>query len=88
MDRVAPETWYAVGLFFSLILGPFIVGWGVMKIYRRYRPKTPSMQDQSYVSVVAQLSAQRDGFFRLYLVGLIICSPLFYYVYTEYLIHI
>ncbi|QTL37995.1 hypothetical protein [Pseudoalteromonas viridis] len=88
MSRVAPETWYAVGFFFLLILGPFTIGWGVMKAYRHYFPKTPPTEGESSVSVVSQLSAQRDGFFKLYLLGLVICSPGFYYIYTEYLAHI
>jgi hypothetical protein len=88
VDRVAPETWYAVGFFFSLIFGPFIIGLCLMKLYRLYRPKDIPESEESSVSVVSQISAQRDGFFKIYLLGLAVCSPGFYYVYMHFLVHI
>lgn len=81
MERVSDETWYAVLIFFSLIIVPFLIGLAIFKVYRKVFPYTHSEHD----SIVETLNAKRLGFFRPFLIGWIVCGPIVYWFYREYL---
>ncbi|KID55848.1 hypothetical protein JF50_15995 [Pseudoalteromonas luteoviolacea] len=84
MERVSDETWYAVLLFFSLIIVPFLIGLAIFKMYRKVFPVKPS----EYDSVVEELDANRIGFFKPFLIGWLICGPIVFWFYNEYLVHV
>lgn len=81
MERVSDETWYAVLLFFALIIVPFLIGLAIFKVYRKVFPYKPSENE----SVVEALNAKRLGFFRPFLIGWTVCGPIVYWFYGEYL---
>ncbi|MBQ4835193.1 hypothetical protein J8M00_02390 [Pseudoalteromonas luteoviolacea] len=84
MERVSDETWYAVLLFFALIIVPFLIGLAIFKMYRKVFPYKPS----EFQSIVEELNAKRVGFFKPFLVGWVICSPVVFWFYSEYLAHL
>ncbi|MBQ4810620.1 hypothetical protein A7985_09245 [Pseudoalteromonas luteoviolacea] len=81
MDRVSDETWYAVLLFFALIIVPFLVGLTIFKMYRKVFP----LKSSENMSVVEELDAQRLGFFKPFMIGWCICGPVVYWFYDKFL---
>ncbi|KZN29849.1 hypothetical protein [Pseudoalteromonas luteoviolacea] len=84
MDRVSDETWYAVLLFFALIIVPFLVGLTIFKMYRKVFP----VKSSDNLSVVEELDAQRLGFFRPFLIGWVLCGPMVYWFYDTFLAYL
>ncbi|MCF2855971.1 hypothetical protein L1286_00680 [Pseudoalteromonas sp. SMS1] len=84
MERVSGETWYAVLLFFSLIIVPFLIGLTIFKVYRKVFP----IKAIDTMSIVEELDAQRMGFFKPFLIGWVVCGPVVYWFYQTFLAYL
>ncbi|AZZ98549.1 hypothetical protein [Pseudoalteromonas sp. R3] len=78
MRNTVPEAWYLVLLVVTVVVVPFIVGLLIMKIYRYFKPFEQADQDSIGL---AHLTENRDGFFKIFFVGLVVCLPAFYLIY-------
>ncbi|KAF7786268.1 hypothetical protein PRUB_a0777 [Pseudoalteromonas rubra] len=78
MRNTVPEAWYLVILIVAMVVLPLIVGLLTMKVYRHFRPFERNEQDSIGL---ADLTENRDSFFKLFFVGLLICLPVFLFFY-------
>ncbi|XPF95270.1 hypothetical protein ACM9HF_04455 [Colwellia sp. RE-S-Sl-9] len=74
------EAWLFILIIIASIIGVFVVGAIAVKLYRKFRPFEEEVSDGFSISVSHK--AQQDGFFKILLIGLVLCSPALYYVYS------
>ena len=81
MRRASPEAWLFVGFIICLVVLPVVAGLIVLKVYRKYKPI--EVQETNSIAVLHQKT--HDSFFTVLVVGWLICSPIFYWLYLWYL---
>lgn len=74
------EAWLFILIMIVSIISIFVVGMIAVKIYRKFRPFEEAATDGFSISVSHK--AQQDGFFKILFIGLVLCSPALYYLYT------
>ena len=75
------EAWLFVVLMIASIVGVFFVGSLAMKIYRIFKPFEKRDPDAFSISIANDI--QVDGFFKTYFVGLVLCTPVLYYLFDS-----
>jgi hypothetical protein len=74
------EAWLFILLIVATVVGVFCLGLVVMKLYRKFRPFEEEVSEGFSISV--SHNAQSDGFFKILIVGLVLSSPVLYYLYS------
>ncbi|CAM2860206.1 hypothetical protein SHLO109777_04720 [Shewanella loihica] len=74
------SAWLFVIMIVVGIVGVFFTGFLALKIYRKYRPFPEPSEEYS---LLAYKNIQADGFFKTFFVGVLISSPVLYYLITE-----
>jgi hypothetical protein len=75
------EAWLFILLIIGSIIGVFVVGIVAVKFYRKIRPFEEEASNGFSISV--SHNVQRDGFFKIFFVGLLLTSPALYFVYSS-----
>lgn len=75
MRKTSAEAWLLVAMIIVLIVSVFIVGLIAVKVYRVFKPIEPPEFASSIVL------PESDGFFKIFFVGILLCSPGLYFVY-------
>lgn len=79
MRKTAPEAWMLLLMIVAAVLLPVILGTLLLKVYRKFNPLPELSADAINLAMVAN---QKDGFFKVLLVGAIASSPIYYYCYN------
>jgi len=82
------EAWLFIILIIASMIGVVVIGIGVVvlgtvaiKFYRKFRPFEE--ENSSGFSISISHHVQRDSFFKIFIVGLVLASPVFYLVYLS-----
>jgi hypothetical protein len=81
MRRTTPEAWMFVLFVIAIVVIPIVVGIMLVKLYRKFRP----LEEFKGNTMAAIHNINRDGFFKIIIVGWAVCGPVFYIVYSVYL---
>lgn len=81
MRKTSPEAWMFVLFVVAIIVIPIFVGIALVKLYRKFRP----MEQFEGNAMAAAYNNNHDGFFKILIVGWLVCGPIFYLVYSVYL---
>ena len=75
------EAWLFILLIIGSIIGVFVVGMIAVKLYRKLRPFEEEASNGFSISV--SHNVQRDGFFKILFVGILLTSPVLYFLYSS-----
>ena len=75
------EAWLFMLLIIASVIGVFVVGMVAVKFYRKLRPFEE--ETSSGFSISVSHNVQRDGFFKIFFVGLLLTSPVLYFVFSS-----
>lgn len=76
--NVPVEMIALVAMAIAAVALPAAVGFGVVTLYRRFRP----IEKEEVVSLATLGNNKKDGFFTFLVVGWVICGPIFYWLYS------
>ena len=76
MRKLSPEALLTIAVIILLTLLPILVGWLIIKVYRRISP----IQDEELTGLASVGAPERDGFFKIAILGWVVCSPVYYWV--------
>ena len=79
MRKTSPEAWMFLVFIICIVVAPILVGLAILKIYRTFRPLEEISSTNTFVAIH---EANKDGFFKILIIGWCVCGPLFYYIYT------
>lgn len=83
MRRTTPDVWMFVLFVIAIIAIPIIVGMLLIKAYRKFRPLEQAEPSSNAVAAIHHVN--HDGFFKVMLAGWLVCGPLFYVIYLNFL---
>ncbi len=75
------EAWTALLFLIAVTVVPVLVGIGVVKLYRHFKP----IQQPQLTGLAAVGTESKDGFFKKVLIGWLVCGPVYFAIYTFYL---
>ncbi len=75
------EAWLFMLLIVVSIIAVIVVGSVALKIYRKFRPFEEETSEGFSISVSHNI--QRDGFFKILFVGLLLTSPALYFLFLN-----
>ncbi len=75
------EIWVMILAIIVMAILPAIVGLLVFKVFRHFKP----LEEPDYTGVISIAHHTKDGFFKAYLVGALICAPMIYIGYGSLL---
>ena len=81
MRRTDPDAWLFVFFVVAVVVLPIVVGFFILKIYRAIKPIEISESASSF----AKLEKQGDSFFKVLILGWVLCGPVFYYIFSTYM---
>jgi hypothetical protein len=76
------EAWLFMLVIIASIIGVFVVGIVAVKLYRKLRPFEEEASTGFSISV--SHNVQRDGFFKIFFVGLLLTSPALYLLFLSF----
>ena len=79
MRKATPEAWLTIVFIIAFTVIPILIGWLAVKIYRIRRP----FPKQEHLGLASIGQPTGDGFFKVLLVGWIICGPIYYWLYSS-----
>ncbi|MGJ8694006.1 MAG: hypothetical protein ACSHW0_16175 [Thalassotalea sp.] len=77
--QASMEAWLFILILIAIIVGIFLIGLVAVKLYRKSKPFKEESSDNLSISISHTIPS--DGFFKIYFVGLLITSPVLYYLY-------
>jgi hypothetical protein len=83
MHKTTPEAWMFVFFVVAIIVLPIIIGFMLVKLYRKFKPLEQAKASTN--AVAAMHNINHDGFFKILVFGWLICGPIFYLIYTTFL---
>lgn len=81
MRRSGDASWEMWAILIGIILMvalPVVTGILIFRAFRSYRP----LEEPEEVSLANLGECNEDGFFKKYVVGWLVCGPIFYLVYN------
>lgn len=81
MRKTSPDAWVFVLFVVAVIAIPIIVGMLLVKGYRKFKPFE---EPQASANAIAAIdNVKHDSFFKVLIVGWLVCGPIFYFIYTS-----
>ncbi|WP_028877005.1 hypothetical protein [Teredinibacter turnerae] len=79
MRKVTPESIGAMVILILLIALPIGVGIAITKLFRQVKP----IEKEEVVGLASVGNSTGDGFFKMAVIGWLICAPIYYWAYAQ-----